>query len=139
MFPKKPRVAFTVLEWRSHSNVESNITTEFGMYNREMFFPVTEHRIDSFHAAVKTQDKEVQIQPQAQPVGHCYLLIEFVEFKFAARLIFVITQCPNVTRIHKDCSSEFPEKTCTVLDTRIQLNIPRLIHEISVTGKNART
>ena len=92
MFPKKPRVAFTVLEWISHSKVESKITTEFGMYNREMFFPVTEHRIDSFHAAVKTQDKEVQIQPQAQPVGHCYLLIEFVEFKFAARLIFVITQ-----------------------------------------------
>ena len=110
MFLKKPHVAFTVLEWISHSKVESKITTEFGMYNREMFFPVTEHRIDSFHAAVKTQDKEVQIQPQAQPVGHCYLLIEFVEFKFAARLIFVITQCPNVPASTKTAPLNFQKR-----------------------------
>ncbi len=67
MFPKKPRVAFTVLEWISYRKVESKITTEFGMYNREMFFPVTEHRIDSFHAAVKTQDKEVKSNRRPNP------------------------------------------------------------------------
>ena len=47
-----------MLERISHCKMECEVTTEFGMYNRKMFFSVVVHRVDSFHTTVKTQNEE---------------------------------------------------------------------------------
>jgi hypothetical protein len=49
-------------------------------------------------------------------------------------LVGIVAQCPNITRIDKGSAFEFPKQLGAILYTCIELDITRLIQEVSIAG-----
>ena len=94
----------------------------------------------AFMPPSKRRTKKSRSRPQAQPVGHGYLLIELVEFKLdlpAGLYNPVLSRCYPAST--KRAPLNFQNKPCAVFDAGIQLDVSRLVHEIiRHRGKNAR-
>ena len=111
--------------------MEREITREHGMYDRVMPLPAFNCWIDGFHAGVQTQHEIVQIETQAQTIGHCYLLVKTVETKLSARLICIVLCVPNVSCVDKSGAMKFPKQMRSVFHAQIELEISGLVDEIN--------
>ena len=87
--------------------MEREITAKVGMNERDALLSLS--RIECFHAAVEAKQEVVEIEPEPYAVGRSYLLIEFIEFKFAAGLVFVVADGPNVSGIDESGKFENPK------------------------------
>lgn len=117
--------------------MEGEIPLEVRMKDGIAHTPALVNGIDRLHASIKAKDKEVQIQADAQTVGHGYLLVEFVELELPAGLLLILAQRPDIARIHKDGTPEFPEEPRAILNAGIQLDVARLVQKVIIAGERA--
>ncbi len=68
------------------------------------------------YSEVETQQEICEVHSQAYAVGSGYLLVEFIELEYAARLVLVVADCPYVSGIDEYGSFKYPEKFGTVFD-----------------------
>ena len=65
-----------VSERQSDSKVQTEITPEVGMDDREMTAAVGIGGIDGLHASIESENEVVEVETHAQTVGDCYLTPE---------------------------------------------------------------
>ena len=87
-------------------------------------------RIDGLHAAVEAQDKIVEVEAQAQSVGHGYLLVEAVEAELSAGLVGVVARVPHVAGVDESRPVELPEEVRAIFHAHVQLEVARLVDEV---------
>ena len=98
--------------------------------------------VDGLHTEVEAQDEEIEIETKSQSIRHGNLLEESVEPKLSAGLVGIVAQCPDVSRIDKQCAGEFPKQSGPVLHVQVELHVASLVDEVDLTvltGKAART
>ena len=111
--------------------MEGEIPLEVGVDNRKMPLAVLVSRMDSLHTTVQTQDEIIEVQADTQSVRHGYLTPERIKAELTARLLSIITQSPDITRIYKDRPVKLPEKMGTVLNIHIQFQVTGLIDKVN--------
>ena len=99
--------------------MESKITTKLRMEDRIMLVHISIGRIDGAHCHVKTQNEIIEIQTESKAIGHSQLLVERIELKLPARLVYIVSQCPNVTCIYKSRTIKLPKQICSILYIQI--------------------
>ena len=98
--------------------------------------------VDGLHAHVETQDEVVEVEAQAQTVGHGQLLVELVEAELSAGLFGIVAQRPDVARIDEGSSIELPEEEGAIFEVEVELHIARLVDEVDAavgTTERARS
>lgn len=122
-------------EGESYGEMQCKVTSEIGMDEREAFAARVDGGIDGLHAAVEAQHEVTQVQSQTQSVGYGNLLVELIKLKDTSGLVGIVANGPDITGIYKDCSLKLPEQFTPVFNTGIQLDISRLIQEVSISGE----
>ena len=110
--------------------MESKVSLHIRMPQGIMLFRTGIGRIDRFHTAVETKDEVIEVQTQSQSVCHSQLLVEVLEMELASRLLRIITERPDVSRIDKDCTIKFPEEMRAVFCIEIKFHVTRLVDEV---------
>ena len=87
-------------------------------------------RIDSFHTHVETEDKEIEIESEAESVADCQLLPEIVQTELSLGLFLMVAQVPDVSCIHKQCATEFPEQVGTVFQIEVKFHLASMHQEV---------
>lgn len=77
------------LEWQAYREVEGEVAAKARMYERIMVALGFVGRVDGFHTEVETQYEVVEIESDAQSVGHGKLAQERAEAKLSAGLVAV--------------------------------------------------
>ena len=77
-------------EGKSYGEMELEVAAEAGMQNGIMLVGVAVGGIDGLHAHIETQDEIVEVEAQAQTVGHGQLLVELVEAELSAGLFGIV-------------------------------------------------
>ncbi len=88
-------------------------------------------RVVSLEAQIEAQQEISEVHAQTQAVGRSQLLVELVKLEHAPRLILIVADCPDISRIHKQCSLKHPEKLGSIFHIHIQQDIAALIDEVS--------
>ena len=52
---------------------------------------------------IETEDEEVEFKPEAKTIGEGNLLVEGCQIELSAGLFVICAQCPDVSRIDKNC------------------------------------
>ena len=77
-------------EGKSYGEMELEVAAEAGMQDGIMLVGVAVGGIDGLHTHVETQDEVVEVEAQAQTVGHGQLLVELVEAELSAGLFGIV-------------------------------------------------
>ena len=117
-------------ERQSDSKVQTEITPEVGMDDREMTAAVGIGGIDGLHASVESENEVVEVETHAQTVGDGYLAPEGVELELSARLVAVVAQGPYIARVNKERAIELPEDVGTIFGIEVELDVARLVDEV---------
>ena len=110
--------------------MEGEVAAEVGMHNGVMLTVIVVGRIDRLHTHVEAQDEVIEVEAQPQAVRRGNLLIKLIKLELATRLLSVVTQRPDVTRVDECCALKFPKEECAVFHVQVQLHVTRLIDEI---------
>ena len=119
-----------MLEGHADSKMEGEIATENGIKQGPMLTLVGVSGIDGLHTHVEAKDEIVEIEAQAQTVGHRNLLIKFIKLKLSTRLFLVVTQGPDISSVDKHGTIKLPEQEGAILHVQVKLNIARLVDEV---------
>ena len=98
-----------------------------------MLFVILVSRIDSFHSHIEAQNEIIEVQPQSETVGQCYLLIEILKLKLTTGLISVSAQGPDVSRVDECSSVELPEQMRPHLSIEVEFHVTGLIYEVDAS------
>lgn len=117
--------------------MESEIASEIGMDDGKMPSGVRIGWMHGLHAAVKTQDEIVEIEPQSQAIRCGYLLVERRKAELPAWLVRITSQCPDIAGIYKNSPVKFPNKMCPELKIHVKFDVASLIDKVypSVSAK----
>ena len=88
--------------------MELTVALEGGMYEWPMLLSAS--WIVSLDAHVDTNEEIVEVKTQTQAIGCRQLLVEAVEAKHTARLVFVVANGPNVAHVDKRRKFDYPEQ-----------------------------
>ncbi len=113
--------------------MEGKVARKARIDNRIMLAPGAVSRIDGFHTAIKADDEIIEIQTNAQTIGHGYLLVELAEAELSARLVGIIARVPNIAGVNKESAVELPEKMGAVFKTEVEFQIAGLVDEVDFT------
>ena len=123
-----------ILERHSYCEMEGKIPTEFRMDQRVVRLVLSLiGRIDGLHTSIETQHEEVEVQSQAEAVARSQVRHHSSKGELSSRLLFIISESPDVTRIDKGCSVELPEQVGAILQVQVQLQVAGLGDEVYPT------
>ena len=117
------------LERQSYGEVEGKVAVEV-VVKDGVVVAACVGWVDGFHAGIEADDEEVGVHAETDAVAHCDLFPESAEVELAARLVFVGTDCPDVTGIDKGGSTEFPKELRTIFEAQIKFEVARLVDEV---------
>ena len=89
--------------------------------------------IDCLHTEIEAKDEEVEIETKTQSIGHRHLLEDIGEAELSAGLVGIVAQCPDVARIDKQGSGEFPKQLCPIFEVEVEFHVARLVDEVDLT------
>ena len=81
------------------------------------------------HTHIQSQQEVGEVHSYAESVAEGYLLVEFVELKHTAGLVFIFSYGPDVSGIDKCAEFEHPEEFGAILQIEVEANIAALIDE----------
>ena len=113
--------------------MEGEVALELGMDYGEMSVVVGIGWMYGFHAAIESKDEVVEVKAQSKTIGDGYLLPKFFEAELTSRLLFIVANCPNITRIDKGCTVNLPKEMCSVLCIQVKLDVTCLIDEVDTS------
>ena len=112
------------------------------MYDGIMALAVGIGWMNGFHATVEPYDEVVEVETKPHAVGNCYLPPELVEMELSSRLVWVVTNGPNVACIYESRSVQFPEEMRSILYVQVELDVASLVDKVNVSARateSART
>ena len=113
--------------------MEGKVSVEVRMSDRVVLAWRIVSRVDGLHTCVKAEDEEVEIETKSNAVADGDLLVELVEAEFPFGLVGILSDGPDVTRIDKDGTIDFPEEEGTVFRTEVELDVSALVEEVDLS------
>ena len=110
--------------------MEGEVAFELGMCDWEVSVAVCIGWMYCFHASIKAQDEEAQVEPQAKAIRDCYLAPELIKLELSSWRLSIVTYCPNVSCINEGCSVYLPEEVSAVFCIKVKLDVTCLIDEV---------
>ena len=80
--------------------MELAVALELGVYQGPVFLATG--GIMSLHTHIHTHKEILEIQTDTSAIGTSNLLVEPIELEYAARLVFIVTDSPDVTRVDEE-------------------------------------
>ena len=120
-------------ERQSDGEVEREVAAEVRMNDGIMLFVILVSRVDGFHSHIEAQDEIIEVQPQTETIGQCYLLIEILKLKLATGLISVSAQGPDVSRVDECSAVELPKQMRPHLSIEIEFHVTGLVYEVDAS------
>ncbi len=117
-------------EGQTDSEMDGKVALETRMDDGEMVASVGVGRVDGLHARIEAEDEIVEVETDAQPVGHGYLTPELIEAELPTGLVGIVAEGPDVAGIDKGGTIDFPEQMGSILDVHVELDVARLVDEV---------
>ena len=67
------------------------------------------------HTQIKAQQEICKVKTYSGTISRRDLLVERIKMKLPSRLIFIIMNCPDISRINKQCTFYHPKQFGSIL------------------------